>query len=159
MREGRKPLPLAFQYLILKIWRPCDLNLAMISSLALKCQHFKLRGLQFHFIKWLKNEHPKFKDLSFKSQGLHIIRIKYWNATGSGSPPSLNPSLWNIGILLHKQPKRRIIMHTTVHIHAVMLYANGIWFSFMIRYIRKMEEFIGRKSSYPWKFKVVRPSS
>ena len=39
----------------------------------------------------------------FKSQGLHIIRIKYWNASGSGSPPSLIPALWNIGILLHKQ--------------------------------------------------------
>ena len=26
MREGRGPLPLAFQYLILMIWRPCDLN-------------------------------------------------------------------------------------------------------------------------------------
>ena len=33
---GRKggSLPLAFQYLILMIWRPCDLNLIMISSLA-----------------------------------------------------------------------------------------------------------------------------
>ena len=39
----------------------------------------------------------------FKSQGLYIIRIKYWNASGSGSPPSLIPALWNIGILLHKQ--------------------------------------------------------
>ena len=29
--------------------RACDLNLVMISSLASKCQHFKLRGLQFHF--------------------------------------------------------------------------------------------------------------
>ena len=27
----------------------------------------------------------------FKSQGLHIIRIKYWNAGGSGNPPSLFP--------------------------------------------------------------------
>ena len=38
-----------------------------------------------------------------KSQGLHIIRIKYWNASGSGSPPSFIPAPWNIGILLHKQ--------------------------------------------------------
>ena len=30
----------------------------MISS---KCQDCKLRGLQFHFIKQLKNGHPKFK--------------------------------------------------------------------------------------------------
>ena len=56
MREGGEPLPLAFQYLILMICRPCDLNLVMISSLALKCQDFQLRGLQFHIIKWLKKQ-------------------------------------------------------------------------------------------------------
>ena len=39
----------------------------------------------------------------FKSQGLHITRIKYWKARGSGNPPSLIPTLWNIGILLHKK--------------------------------------------------------
>ena len=50
----------------------------------------------------------------FKSQGLYIIRIKYWNASGSGSTPSLIPAHWNIGILLHKQAKRRTIMHMTV---------------------------------------------
>ena len=42
--------------------------------------------------------------------------VKYWSASGSGSPPSfLPPSLWNIVILLHKQAKRRTIMHTTVY--------------------------------------------
>ena len=30
-REGGKPLPLAFQYLIFMVKRPCDLNLVMIS--------------------------------------------------------------------------------------------------------------------------------
>ena len=77
-REGRLPLPLAFQYL------------AMISSLDSKGQDFKLRarGLQFHFIKWLKNGHFNFlrtchfeasKDImtKFKSQALHTARIKY----------------------------------------------------------------------------------
>ena len=39
----------------------------------------------------------------FKSQALHIIRIKYWKASGSGNPPSLIPALWNIGISIHKQ--------------------------------------------------------
>ena len=53
MREGGKPLPLAFQYLIFMVERTCDLNLVVISSLATKCQHFKLRGLQFHYIKYL----------------------------------------------------------------------------------------------------------
>ena len=50
----------------------------------------------------------------FQSQGLYIIRIKYWNAKGSGSTPSLIPTHWNIGILLHKQAKWWTIMHTTV---------------------------------------------
>ena len=35
----------------------------------------------------------------FKSQALHIVRIKYWKASGNGNPPSFLP----IGILLHKQ--------------------------------------------------------
>ena len=96
----------------------------MISSLASKCKHFKHGGLQFYYIKWLKTSIPTLKcwhfeasvDImtKFKSQGLYIIRIKYWNASGSGSAPSLIPAHWNIGILLHKQAKRRTIMHTTV---------------------------------------------
>ena len=87
MREGGRPLPLAFQYLIFMIYRPCDLNLVMISSLASKCQHFKLKGFQFHLIKWLKKDIPNLKSwlfeaseddiAKFKSQGLYIIRIKY----------------------------------------------------------------------------------
>jgi hypothetical protein len=82
MREGGLPLPLAFQYLILMIWRPPDLNLVMISSLASKCQHFKLRGLKFHSIKWLNNGHPNFKVLAFWSQWryhdqIQIIRSSY----------------------------------------------------------------------------------
>ena len=68
MRERGLPFPLAFQYLILMICRACDLNLVMLSSLASKSQDFKLRGLKFHLIKWLKNGHPKFKDLPFWSK-------------------------------------------------------------------------------------------
>ena len=68
MREGRLSLPPALQYLILMIWRACNLNLVMISLLASKWQEFKLRGLQFHFIKQLKNGHSNFKDLLFWSQ-------------------------------------------------------------------------------------------
>ena len=65
MREVGLPLPLAFQYLILMICRACDLNLVVISFLTSKCQDFKLRGFQFHFIKQLKNGHSNFKDLLF----------------------------------------------------------------------------------------------
>ena len=75
MKEGGLPLPLAFQYLILMIKRACDLNLVMISSLASKCQHFKHGGLQFHFIKQLKNGHPNFKDLLFWNQWRHHDQI------------------------------------------------------------------------------------
>jgi hypothetical protein len=42
----------------------------------------------------------------FKSKALHIIRIEYCNAGWSGNSPSLIPTLWNIGILLHKQATR-----------------------------------------------------
>ena len=45
MRKGGLPPPIAFQYLILMIWRACDLNLVMISFLDSKCQDFKQRGL------------------------------------------------------------------------------------------------------------------
>ena len=48
MREGGKPLPLAFQYLIFMVERPCDLNLVMISSLASKCKDFKVEMSFFH---------------------------------------------------------------------------------------------------------------
>ena len=109
MREGWLPLPLAFQYFIVMIWRACDLNLVLISLLASKCQDFKLRGVQFHFIKQLKNGHSNFKDLlfwskwryhiKFKSQALRIKRIKYWKASGSGNPPSFIPALRKIAIL------------------------------------------------------------
>ena len=50
-----------------------------------------------------------------KSQGIYIIRIKYWNASGSGSPPSLIPGHWNIGILHYKQAKLRKYMQRSVH--------------------------------------------
>ena len=67
----------------------------MTSTLATKCQHFKLRGLLFHYIKGLKKGHFIFKFnkkkyisspdefhcldimIKFKSQALHIIKIKY----------------------------------------------------------------------------------
>ena len=41
----------------------------------------------------------------FNSQGLYIMKIKYWNSSGNGFPPSLIPALRNIGILRHKKAK------------------------------------------------------
>ena len=39
----------------------------------------------------------------FKWQGLYTIKIKYWNASGIGFPPSFIPAIPNIGILHHKK--------------------------------------------------------
>ena len=50
----------------------------------------------------------------FKSQGLYIIGIKHWNASGSGLPPSLIPTLWDIGILYYKKAKLRKDMQHSV---------------------------------------------
>ena len=104
----------ALQYLMLMIWRACDLNFVMISSLASKCQNFKLRGLQFHFIKQLKKECPKFRALPFWIQWSYYDKIwitstschknqisKSWWEWQPSLPPSLIPALCNIGILLH----------------------------------------------------------
>ena len=108
MREEGLRLPLAFQYLILMIWRAYDLNLVMISSLASQGQDFKLGGLQFHFIKWLKTGIPTLRTChfkasedimtKFKSQALHTTRIKCWKASGNGKLPSLIPTFWKIAI-------------------------------------------------------------
>ena len=76
MREGGEQIPQAFQYLILMIRRPCDLNFVNISSLAARCQDFEIRGLQFHFIKWLKNRHFNFEDLAFLSQQRYNNQIQ-----------------------------------------------------------------------------------
>jgi hypothetical protein len=84
----------------------------MISSLASKCQDFKHRGLQFQFIKQLKTGISTLRTCHFEahedivtkftSQALHVIKIKYKKAGGSGNPDSFIPAqLWNIGILLH----------------------------------------------------------
>ena len=86
------------------LWYLCWLQNA--KTLKLKCLFFS------HFMEWnwrpliSKSSHFAASEdtmTKFKSQGLHIIRIKYWNACGSGSPPSFIPTLWNIGILLHKK--------------------------------------------------------
>ena len=87
----------------------------MISSLAAKCQHFQVGGLQFHYIKSWKKDISTLKSwhfeasediiTKFKSQDLYTIKIKYWKASGRGFPPSLIPALQNIGILHHKKAK------------------------------------------------------
>ena len=68
MRVGGKPLPLAFQYLIFMGYRPCDLNLVMISSLASKCQDFKVEMFFFQPLCVMKLKTSKFKVLAFCCQ-------------------------------------------------------------------------------------------
>ena len=71
MREGGEPLPLAFQYLILMIWIPCDLDLVMISSLTSKCQDFKI-GMSF-FQPFYE---MKLKTYKFKGQWRYHYQIQ-----------------------------------------------------------------------------------
>ena len=44
----------------------------------------------------------------------YTIKIKYWNASGSGFPPSLIPTLRNIGILHRKKAELRILLQHSV---------------------------------------------
>ena len=89
-------------------------RLVMISSLALKWPVFKVEITIFWLFYEMKLKISKIKawhfedyeDINFKSQALHIIRIKYWKAAGSDNPSFLIPALWNIGILLPKQANR-----------------------------------------------------
>ena len=71
MIEGGKPLP------------PCNLNLVIcLSSLASKCQDFKV-GMSFYYpfyvmtLKTCKFKASEDIITKLKSQGLHIIIIKY----------------------------------------------------------------------------------
>ena len=66
----------------------------------------------------------------FRLQALHIQRIKYWNAGGSGSPPSFNPALLNIVILLHKQATR------TKHFEPECINKMIIWKNFERNFAR-----------------------
>ena len=65
MREGEVPLPLAFQYLICTTKGTCDLNLAVISSLASECQHFTVGMPVFQPFYLMKLKTSKFKVLAF----------------------------------------------------------------------------------------------
>ena len=85
----------------------------MISSLASKCQDFKVEMPFFQPLYVMKLKTSKSlhfeasKDIitKFKSQGLYTIKIRYWSASGSGFPPTLIPALRKIGLLHHKKAK------------------------------------------------------
>ena len=98
IKEGVEPLSLAFKYLILMIWRPCDLNLVMISSLASKCQDFKFGRPVFQPFYEMKLKTSKFKLLAFWSQWkyhdqIQIIRINIEILVGVAPPlPTFPPT-------------------------------------------------------------------
>ena len=48
------------------------------------------------------------------------MKIKYWNASGSGFTTSLIPALQNIGILHHKKTKLRKNMRQSVYIEYII---------------------------------------
>ena len=68
MREGGKPLPLAFQYLIFMVYGPCELNFVIITLLASKCQDFKVEMSFFQPLCVMKLKTSKFKVLAFCCQ-------------------------------------------------------------------------------------------
>ena len=68
MNERGKPLPLALQYLIFIVQRPCDLNLVKISSLAAKCQDFKVEMPFFQALSVMNLKTFNFKVLAFCCQ-------------------------------------------------------------------------------------------
>ena len=72
----REPLPLAFQYLILMVWRHFDLNLVIISLLASKCQGFKVEMPVFQPFYEMKLKTSNFKVLAFCSQWNHNDQIQ-----------------------------------------------------------------------------------
>ena len=95
------------------------MNLATVSSLATKCEHFKFRGFLFHYIKWLKKRHFNFEVLAFWSQ-IQITRSLYHkNQSWSGFPPSFIPALQKICIL--HQKKARLPKHLQ---HSVLTNSN-----------------------------------
>ena len=76
MSEGEIPLPLAFQYLILMVWRHFDLNFIIISLLASKCQDFKVEMPVFQPFYEMKLKTSNFKVLAFCSQWKYNDQIQ-----------------------------------------------------------------------------------
>ena len=74
MREGGKPLPLPLQYLIFMVLRPCYLNLVMMSSLASKCQDFKVKMPFFQPFYVMKSKTSKFQE-SLESNIEMLVRV------------------------------------------------------------------------------------
>ena len=76
MNKGGELSPLAFQYLILMIWRHCDLNLVMISLLASNCQDFKVGMPVFQPFYDMKLKTSNFKVLAFCIQWRYHDQIQ-----------------------------------------------------------------------------------
>ena len=86
VREGEGPLPVAFQYLILMIWRPCDLSLVMISSLASKWQVLKFGMLVFQPLYEVKLKTFKFKVFEAKNSWGECTMTIFFNVSHTEVP-------------------------------------------------------------------------
>ena len=64
---------------------------------------------------------------SFLALLCYTIKIKYWNASGSGFPPSLIPALQKIGILHHKKVELRIILQQIYHFFSKVSDKRNHW--------------------------------
>ena len=76
MRDGRLPLPPAFQHLILMTWRACDLDLVMVSLLPLKWQGLKVGMFVFQLFYEMKLKTSKSKVLAFWGQWSYYDKIQ-----------------------------------------------------------------------------------
>ena len=76
----------------------------------------------------------------FKSQGLYTIKIKYWNASGSGFPPSLIPALQKIGILHHKKAKLCKHMRQSVSTYFIKMHHCGKFLDFVLVFLDFLNE-------------------
>ena len=73
-------------------------------------QNCKLSTCCVHELFWMSEQKKKKKKLCTQHSALHVIRLRYGKAGGSGNPLSLIPALRNISIFLHKQAKQQTIM-------------------------------------------------
>ena len=99
----------------------------MISSLASKCQDFKVEMPFFQPLYVMKLKTSKFKVLAFCCHWRYYYqiqitrslyhKIKNWHASGSSIPPSFIPALQNIGILCYKLIKLCKHLQYTVYVH------------------------------------------
>ena len=123
------------------------MNLVMISSLASKCQDFKVGMAFFQPFYEMKLKTSKFKVLAFWSQWRYHNQIQITRSLYNKLPSlsHFHPGLWNIGILHYKQAKLRKHLQ-----HSVLRYV--VWL------VRTYNTRTCYESNWPFLFLVVERS-